>query len=99
MNRPDRRQDELLRWFQPFQGFGRYQFPHDLGEVADLYSELAKSIDNLLYPSPERTEALRYLLISRDAAVRALADTPYEESPTPQALAKRNAELKEELGS
>lgn len=42
--------------------------------VESLYKAMAKSVNDILNASPERTVALRKLLESRDAALRARED-------------------------
>jgi hypothetical protein len=50
--------------------------PHPLADVADLYAKLAGFLADSLPPGPETSVALRKLLESKDAAVRAALDIP-----------------------
>lgn len=60
----------LLRYF-------KYDhLPPHLAEVSKLYADLAHEIAHRLPESPETTVALRKLLESKDAAVRAALDLP-----------------------
>jgi hypothetical protein len=55
----------MLRWFK---------YDHlsaELQAVSKPFGELAHHLDEALAPGPERTVALRKLLESKDAAVRA----------------------------
>jgi hypothetical protein len=54
------------------QFFAYEHLPMHLQEVSWPFCELAKSMVNSLPRNPERTVALRKLLESKDAAVRAL---------------------------
>lgn len=53
------------------QFFGYQHLPKHLQEVSKLFYELATEIVGNLPRNPERTVALRKLLESKDAAVRA----------------------------
>lgn len=58
-------EDRMLKWFE-------YEhLPEHLKIVSVKFYELACSICALVEPGPERTVALRNLLLSKDAAVRA----------------------------
>lgn len=61
MSNPER----MLRWFQ------YDHLPQHLQQVSRPFSTLAASLCEILEPGPERTVALRKLLESKDAAVRA----------------------------
>ena len=62
---PTRRNDQMLRWF-------RYShLPERLQLVSAPFGTLAVTLVEMLDPSAERTVALRKLLESKDAAVRA----------------------------
>ena len=54
------------------QFFTWEHLPPDLAEVSQPFGELAERMHTELPPSPERTVALRKLLESKDAAVRAM---------------------------
>lgn len=57
--------DRLLKFF-------KYEhLPENLQTVSKPFCELAQSINDTIEPGPERTVALRKLLESKDAAVRA----------------------------
>ena len=58
-------EERMLKWFE----FGH--LPEHLQVVSKEFSKLADSICKLIEPGPERTVALRKLLESKDAAVRA----------------------------
>jgi hypothetical protein len=58
-------EDRMLQWFK------WEHLPEHLQEVSKPFSGLAKIICSDLQPGPERTVALRKLLESKDAAVRA----------------------------
>lgn len=66
MNPPGEQAPEHIMQF-----FGYLHLPPDLQEVSRPFCELAKSIVETLPRNPERTVALRKLLESKDAAVRA----------------------------
>lgn len=55
----------MLKWFE----FGH--LPEKLRAVSQPFGELAGRICETITPGPERTVALRKLLESKDAAVRA----------------------------
>jgi hypothetical protein len=57
--------DALLRWFESDH------LPPHLQAVVQPYRQLALNLAAVLHPSPELTVALRKLLESKDAAVRA----------------------------
>lgn len=57
--------EQMLKWFV-FE-----HLPEPLKEVSFHFSELARVVCSLVEPGPERTVALRKLLESKDAAVRA----------------------------
>lgn len=58
-------EDRMMKWFS-------YEhLPEHLKVVSIKFYELACSLCQLLEPGPERTVALRKLLESKDAAVRA----------------------------
>ena len=54
-----------------------------LRQVAGMYTDLAYDVDRLLPDGPEKTVALRKLLESKDAGVRAALDAVYEGNPEP----------------
>ena len=57
--------DRLLKFFE-------YEhLPEHLQVVSKPFCQLAQSINDTIAPGPERTVALRKLLESKDAAVRA----------------------------
>jgi len=58
-------EDRMLKWFA-FE-----HLPDHLKVVSSKFYELAVSLCALIEPGPERTVALRKLLESKDAAVRA----------------------------
>ena len=61
----------------PMEQFFRYEhLPPHLQEVSAPFGELARRIILQLPRNPERTEALRKLLESKDSAVRALIYQP-----------------------
>lgn len=66
--RPDPTSDRMLRWFDWGQIIGE-----PARTVAFHYNELALTVCQEVGPGPERTVALRKLLESRDAALRAQA--------------------------
>lgn len=51
--------------------FGYRHLPPALQPVSELFHDLAVQLETLLPPGPEKTTALRKLLESKDAAVRA----------------------------
>lgn len=57
--------ERMLKWFE------YKHLPEHLQEVSVRFHELACSICDLVAAGPERTVALRKLLESKDAAVRA----------------------------
>lgn len=60
--------ERMLRWF-------KYDhLPAQLQAVSKPFGELAEHLVYTLTPGPERTVALRKLLESKDAAVRAALD-------------------------
>ena len=58
-------EERMMKWFE----FGH--LPAHLQTVSSQFYEVACSLCALLEPGPERTVALRKLLESKDAAVRA----------------------------
>lgn len=58
-------QERMLKWF------AYDHLPPDLQVVSQPFAELAEEIVNLIPRGPERTVALRKLLESKDAGVRA----------------------------
>lgn len=66
----------VLRFFE----FGHLPagFPRD---ISQRFHAMAHQLADLLPPDPETTVALRKLLESKDAAVRAALDLPYEGMP------------------
>lgn len=62
---PDATEDRMLKWFD------YAHLPHKLQAVSMGFNGLAKVIIDIIEPGPERTVALRKLLESKDAAVRA----------------------------
>lgn len=52
-----------------------------LRQTAGMYTDLAFDADRLLPDGPEKTVALRKLLESKDAAVRAALDAVYDGKP------------------
>jgi hypothetical protein len=62
---PDNQQDPIMRYFK-FD-----HLPPHLQEVSRMFSDMAKWVVQTLPRNPERTVALRKLLESKDAAVRA----------------------------
>ncbi len=58
-------EERMMKWFE----FGH--LPEPLQAVSSGFYELACSLCALVEPGPERTVALRKLLESKDAAVRA----------------------------
>ena len=67
------------------QFFAYDHLPHHLQAVSMPFSTLAETIVNILPRNAERTVALRKLLESKDAAVRArlFKDTPPPGPPNP----------------
>jgi len=61
--------EEMLKWFE----YGH--LPTDLQTASAPFGELAINICSTITPSAERTVALRKLLESKDAAVRAYLDS------------------------
>jgi hypothetical protein len=61
----DSSEDKMLKWF------AYAQLTPELQKTAKTFRLLAKEITHTIRPGPERTEALRKLLESRDAAIRA----------------------------
>lgn len=59
-------QDRMLAWFE------YSHLPEHLQKVSRPFAELANVICSEVAPGPERTVALRKLLESKDAAVRAV---------------------------
>lgn len=59
-------EERMLKWFE-FE-----HLPDHLKVVSAKFYELACEIVALIEPGPERTVALRNLLLSKDAAVRAV---------------------------
>ncbi len=57
--------DRMLKWF------AYEHLPKHLQRVSEPYSRLAHEMVHEVNPGPERTVALRKLLESKDAAVRA----------------------------
>lgn len=71
---------------EPILQFFKYEhLPTHLQEVSKPFGEMARRIVDTLPRNPERTVALRKLLESKDAAVRALL---YSESIPPTEFAK-----------
>ncbi len=62
--------EPMLRWFE------YNHLPEHLKVVSQPFSSLAHHIVHEIERSPERTVALRKLLESKDAAVRAALPTP-----------------------
>jgi hypothetical protein len=62
-------EDKMLRWFQ------YNHLPEDLQSISKVFASLAIFINDNITPSAERTVALRKLLESKDAAVRAYIET------------------------
>ena len=58
-------QERMLKWFE------YSHLPPHLQEISGLFFMLANDICNKIASGPERTVALRKLLESKDAAVRA----------------------------
>ena len=54
------------------QFFEYAHLPEHLQAVSRPFGDLAKQIDGMLPPNPEKTLALRKLLEAKDCAVRAL---------------------------
>lgn len=59
--------DRMLRWFDYKQ-----PMPPEMAVFVMVYNHLAKVICDNIEASPERTVALRKLLESKDAAIRAM---------------------------
>lgn len=57
--------DRMLKWFE------YDHLPNHLQTVSCPFFELANRLCDSLEPGPERTVALRNLLLAKDAAVRA----------------------------
>ena len=57
--------ERMLKWFE------YSHLPETLQPTSKLFYDVAKTIDNLVEPGPERTVAFRKLLEAKDAAVRA----------------------------
>lgn len=68
---------EILRYF------AYAHLPEPLRTVSARFAELAHSVADYLPPGDERKVALRKLLQSKDAAVRAALDIPKPVPPTP----------------
>jgi hypothetical protein len=58
------------------QFFAYEHLPEHLQEVSKPFCELAEQLDDRLPSNPEKTVALRKLLESKDAAVRAVVAKP-----------------------
>lgn len=58
--------DRMLKWF------AYEHLPENLRVVSELFAMLAQVVTETIAPGPERTVALRKLLESKDAAVRAV---------------------------
>jgi len=58
-------EERMLKWFE----YGH--LPSEMQDVSKPFSDLAEGICGNIQPGPERTTALRKLLESKDAAVRA----------------------------
>lgn len=58
-------EDRMMKWFE------YKHLPSHLQEVSKPFNGLATTLCMVLSPGPERTVALRKLLESKDAAVRA----------------------------
>lgn len=65
MEKPPEKPEHIMQFF------AYEQLPPHLQEVSKPFGEMAKSIVEKLPRNPERTVALRKLLESKDAAVRA----------------------------
>lgn len=65
-------QPPILRYFE------FTHLPEQLRAVSMPFSELAHRLSTMLPPGPETAVALRKLLESKDAAVRAALDLPKE---------------------
>jgi hypothetical protein len=61
----EKKEERMMKWFE----FGH--LPEHLQAVSAGFFDLACSMCALVEPGPERTVALRKLLESKDAAVRA----------------------------
>lgn len=55
----------MLKWFE------YKHLPEKLQVVSSRFGELAEHVAKTIEPGPERTVALRFLLLAKDAAVRA----------------------------
>lgn len=64
-------EERMLKWFV------YNHLPEHLQAVSKPFGELAEQTCNSIPPSPERTVALRKLLESKDAAVRAKLNPGY----------------------
>ena len=62
----EEREERMMRWFS------YHHLPEYLQEVSKPFCVLAVTIEATIEPGPERTVALRKLLESKDAAVRAV---------------------------
>lgn len=60
--------DRMLKWFK------HDHLPEHLQSVSKPFGDLAETIITYIEPGPERTVALRKLLESKDAAVRAVVN-------------------------
>jgi hypothetical protein len=69
---PEQSMPPILRYFE------FTHLPPRLQAVSMPFSELAHRLNTMLPPGPETTVALRKLLESKDAAVRAALDLPQE---------------------
>ena len=65
MSDEDRTNDRMLKWFE----FAH--LPDHLAAISEPFTDLARFLVQKVAPGPERTVALRKLLESKDAAVRA----------------------------
>ena len=74
----DRENDPILRWFDGFH------LRTELRPIIEEFEKMARHIVRNMPPSPERTVALRKLLESKDAAVRATVSM-IENNPTNKA--------------
>lgn len=64
----DARPERMLRWFE------YSHLPDHLQDVSRPFGELAQRLCDTIPGGPERTVALRKLLESKDAAVRAVIE-------------------------
>jgi hypothetical protein len=62
-------EDKILRWFE------YSHLPKDLQSISKVFASVAIFINDNIASSAERTAALRKLLESKDAAVRAYIET------------------------